>query len=246
MAYVTPGDKRVCQRAAVGEFTNGAYRSANAADGPPGSAVFTTAVCLYLRRDIAGADYLFAKGVSTGWSWTTGNSLLLISTYNSTPANVNSRVTTTPYVGGWLLCIATYVNGTTTLWANGVQVDTDSLGAGYTPQVLNVSIGCRGDSYTAQVFDAGDLAEGVFMDAYDANATYPGGVAALSQQWMEDMQQNRYLTPPRVPVIGSDYNWSARDAVSGPGCIASWLDRWSALALVRGNVPQGSTWPARF
>ncbi len=250
MPYVSPSDKRVAQRIGMRCREGSAYISASPT-GPTGSSLMTIAVVLSAVKASAINEYVFNhdNGNVSGWIVNISSGTIGAVVKNSTPASVVSPYIALP-VGRPSVFIARY-NGVPNpnfleVWLDGVSGGVTQLGTGFTPQVCGTAIGC----HTTSILYAANTAihECMFLDTYDVVASYPGGVAALTQQWQEDLQQGRYLTDPSAGALGANFwYWSARDSQQGLYGAATWVDRGpNAVSAVRAGSPQLAGLPMRF
>ncbi len=225
-------------RTAVGGF------STSSPGGPSGSGTMSFFVVATARRVSANAGYLIARysGSTTGWAIYYQTTNIWVLGCNSTPA---LNQTSTPYsVGVPLVIFGQYTNGVIRLYLNGVLMNMASLGAGYTAAAAATTVG----RLASAVHNSNDfiIHEAGMLDTFDVGPT----AAAVSAQWMQDLEQGRYLTcPTNGGVWGANQAyWSSRDITLGSaGCGSTWLDRSTNLySMARSGSPQTACVPARF
>jgi hypothetical protein len=252
-----PYDKRVAPISAINPSANNNYATANPG-GPAGSSLMTFFAVITMKRTItAGADVIFQRRVgAAGWMIYMNNSnQLFFYAANATPAFVATPAAIVPN-GIPLILIGRYNGvpnpGNIEGWINGVSTGITTLGTGYTVAVSNTCIGCNSSS-AAEAANDQLIHEVGMLDTYDAQASYNTafgtGVAGLTAQWQEDLQQGRYLTDPTGSNWGANTAyWSARDALLGVGAPKlAWLDRSTNLySMARTGAPQPAQAMARF
>ena len=239
---VTP-DKRIVPVPAMNAFRTGNEYQTAVPGGPAGSSLMTF-FCVFTPRKPVSTQILFCRSsaLTLGWFVYISGTTLRFGATNSTPAAleagtfaIDASMVDRPIIG-----MGTYNNGTMTVWVNGVAAGSATLGVGYTPNAVATAIGVR----SAGALPAIDckIAECGMLDGFDAGATF----ATINSQWMEDLQQGRYLTWPRAAVVNSDWYWSARDAIAGLSGTLTWTDRFSASVANSIGLPQSSQMLARF
>jgi len=243
MAIIVPSGKRVVPRVAINGRSNNNYRTANPGGAAGSSTMSFYAVCEILRDPGSTLEYIFARntGVNSGWRIYLQNSLIVADVANSTPALVTASISNANFIRVPLIILVTYVNGVITMWINGIQQSTATLGAGFTSVSNATSIGCRSDGGSNNPLTDAYVAEVGMFQGTDLTAT----ALAQSQTWMEDLQQGRYLTAPSA-VVNSDFMWSARDAIAGNYGKVSFVDRISSSTMTRTNLPQAAQIMPRF
>ena len=241
---------RVSEIAGVTGFGKGANFKTASPGGPAGSSLMTFFCVATLLRASAGTDYLFQRfmvgGAADGWGILYEGNTIRVFAANATPAEVSaSRAVSVSMHKTPLIIVARYNGvpnpGNIQGWVNGVSTGVTPLGTGYSSAANFTAVGIDG----AQIRFSPNIIihEAGMLDGYDCAAT----IATLNAQWTEDLQQGRPLTWPRAAVAGSDWYWSARDAALGlGGCVPTWTDRYSGVAMTRTGTPQSASVPGRL
>lgn len=234
----------------------GTAAPAGAAGGPAGSSSMTFFALMYQAQIITASATLFGRTNRANGGWEilcTSAGLISVRAFNSTPANV---AVTTP--GSMLtfdgvpapyLIVVSYQNGTISGWINGTSMGAPiTLGAGYTPYAGPTTVGVR-SSVASEYWTSGPVSDCGMLDAYDAGAyvdpVFGNGGPGLSARWLADLREGRYLTWPRAGAVNSDWYWAGRDVVAGLGTLPTWTDRYTGAILLKGNQPQGASFPSR-
>ncbi len=131
-----------------------------------------------------------------------------------------------------VIVVARYGGGFLTQWINGVA-GANVAGVGFTAASVATMVGTQGNSAAGNARNS-RISECVMLDTYDAQASYSNplygtGVAGLTNQWAEQLQQGQYLTPPSGVWGANDAYFSSRDVVQGIGTKTTWTDRSSNL-----------------
>jgi hypothetical protein len=251
---IIPGSKRVSMRAGVICRANSSYVSAGGA-GPAGSSLMTFFTIVTLKRvqTTVGA-FFFSRYSGSGWLIYEPAAAIQFYATNSTPTDVvtPSFTITQSMVGIPLILLARYNGvpnpGNIEGWINGVSTGITTLGTGYTapPGAAPTAIGSNSTAGGNPFFYTHACG---MLNTYDVAASYNTafgtGGAGLTAQWMEDLQQGRYLTDPTGGALGANlWYWDAKDAVVG-AATKTWIDRGpNAVSIPRAGTvasPHGSS-----
>ncbi len=260
---ITPGSKRVCQRAGVRNLRLASFYSVTG--GPVGSATMMYGVVFTLLK-AGNAQYWSGTNTSAGvggWSISLGTGA-----FNVVAVNGAGTVISHQSIAGafdvaanfgrtWIL-IGQLVGGSITSSLSNTVAAGATAVVGYTPKPAGQKVRVGVDDATAfpasTVLPSYALHDAFLFDTYDGtgfvSATFGNGLAGINAMWQEDVQQGRYLTRPAGGAYtANDTYFCAKDVVTGIGTKNTWTDRGgNALVLTKGGTlsPQGAALPMRL
>jgi hypothetical protein len=249
---ILPSDKRIASRAAIRTKRGlGDYAPSAAGIGPVGSATMTWVTIFQMLRTTDDFQYMFhfVDGSTTsGWVHYVNATAMTFSTFvangAATAVGQHVRNYTVADLNQPVIMISTLAGGQLTSVAmNSAPAPVAVVGYTTASLAQRVRIGAWGGSLSP--CKDMEIYECAMFQGYDGtgfvSTAFGNGLPGLQAMWAEDLQQGRYLTPPRVTAVNSDWYWSARDVGTGGGATKTlWTDRFTGTVLTKIGNPQAS------